>query len=518
MTGGGLIALVAYGSQNVLLSGNPDMTYWYKTFRKYSHFAVESVTTALEGPNELFFSQPIKLRAKIQRVGDLMSDIYFTFRIPDIYSKHVTIPTERTSQWQYQWVRYLGCAIIQNAAFFVGGQKIQEVDGTYLLARASVDLTNADFEKFRILVGDVPELFAPAEGIYAGGTNQTGYPDVFYDNETALGSQANRPSIFGQDIHVPLGFWFSDASSLALPLVGLQYHDCEVQLTLNSIENLYTILDVSGYRVNPLYKMASSTAELQLNQPEYVPSNDTTAEWRYFATDVGATVPALNGWFLNPRIQTTYVYLPDEERKVFATQPLSYLLTQMTPYPFPGLFNRQILDLYTHNPITRLFFLQRRSDSLQFRNQFINYSNWWNYPQPPFIPTPNLTALNTKANSSGILVPAGQSGIIRALRVLADGNEIQEEKPVDYFTKITQWKTLTGKGTLGIPVYNFALHSPTTQPAGSINASRIKNFQVELDLFPLPVNTNYVYDLTIYVESLNWFVVEGGMGGLKYAL
>jgi hypothetical protein len=77
---------------------------------------------------------------------------------------------------------------------------------------------------------------------------------------------------------------------------------------------------------------------------------------------------------------------------------------------------------------------------------------------------------------------------------------------------------LTGRGALGIPIYNFALHSPTTQPAGSINASRIKNFQVELDLFPLPVNTNYVYDLVIYVENLNWFVVEGGMGGLKYAL
>jgi len=77
---------------------------------------------------------------------------------------------------------------------------------------------------------------------------------------------------------------------------------------------------------------------------------------------------------------------------------------------------------------------------------------------------------------------------------------------------------LTGKGSLGIPIYNFALHSPTTQPAGSINSSRIKNFQVELDLFPLPINTNYVYNLTIYVENLNWFVVEGGMGGLKYAL
>ena len=517
MPGGGLLSLVAYGAQNVLLSGNPDMTFWYKSFRKYTHFSQENVTVLLEGPNELFYSQPIQLRVKIQRVGDLLSDIYFTFRIPDIYSKYQT-PEQRTAQFQYQWVRYLGAALIQRAGFYVGGQKIQEVDGTYLLAHALLDFDNTSFEKWRTLVGDTPELTNPAEGVFAGGTNQVGYPSVFPNDTLPLGGQTNRPSIFGQDIHVPLGFWFSDASSLALPLVGLQYHDCEVQITLNPIENLYTILDASGYRVSPLYQMNASVAEIQLNQPEYVSSNEQQAEWRYFATDVGASVPALNQWFLNPRLQCTYVYLPDAERKIFATQPLSYLMQQITPYPFPGLYTRQILDLYTHNPVSRLIFIQRRSDSIEYRNDFTNFTNWWNYPTPPFAPTPGLIPLNTKANSSGLLIPTGQEGIMRTLRVICDGNEIQEEKPIDYFTKITPWKTLNGRPGTKIPVYNFSLHSPDTQPSGSLNTSRVKNFQVEVDFFPLPVNTNYVYDLTIYVENLNWFEVAGGMGGLKYAL
>ena len=264
--------------------------------------------------------------------------------------------------------------------------------------------------------------------------------------------------------------------------------------------------------------MAASTAEIQLNQPEYVSSNEQQAEWRYFATDVGASVPALNQWFLNPRLQCTYVYLPETERKLFATQPLSYLMQQITPYPFPGLYTRQILDLYTHNPVTRMIFIQRRSDSLQYRNDFANFTNWWNYPTPPFAPTPGLTPLNTKANSSGLLIPTGQEGILRTLRVICDGNEIQEEKPIDFFTKIVPWKTLNGRPGTKLPVYNFTLHSPDTQPSGSLNTSRIKNFQVEVDFYPLPVNTNYVYDLTIYVENLNWFEVAGGMGGLKYAL
>jgi hypothetical protein len=61
----------------------------------------------------------------------------------------------------------------------VGGQKIQEVDGTYLLARALLDFDNTTFEKWRVLVGDTPELTNPSEGVFAGGTNQTGYPSVF---------------------------------------------------------------------------------------------------------------------------------------------------------------------------------------------------------------------------------------------------------------------------------------------------------------------------------------------------
>jgi hypothetical protein len=86
MAGGGLLALVAYGSQNVLLSGNPQITYFYKAFKRYSHFAMESITIPLEGPNELSFDQPVQLRAKIPRYGDLLSDLVLSFTIPGVSS------------------------------------------------------------------------------------------------------------------------------------------------------------------------------------------------------------------------------------------------------------------------------------------------------------------------------------------------------------------------------------------------------------------------------------------------
>jgi hypothetical protein len=73
----------------------------------------------------------------------------------------------------------------------------------------------------------------------------------------------------------------------------------------------------------------------------------------------------------------TYVYLTDEERSEFSNQPLQYLVRQVTTYQFPGI-SSQFVELQTHNPIERLIIVPRRSDSLQYRNQVANFSNWVN--------------------------------------------------------------------------------------------------------------------------------------------
>lgn len=517
---GGLVALIAYGAQNVLLSGNPQMTYFYKAFKRYSHFTMENITVPLEGQDQLTFDQSIFLRAKIPRYADLMSDLVLSFHIPDIYSKYMTPqpPPARTSQWEFQWVRYLGAAIIQNAAFFIGGQKIQEFDGSYLLSRALLDQDQDSFQKWRNLVGDVPELTDPAQGAYNGGSSTLGgYPSVIKNPTLSTAAQLNRPSIVGRDIHVPLSFWFTESPSQAIPLVGLQYHECEVQLTLNPISQLYSILDASGYRVNPEYALVSPLANIRQNIPTYVSSSDISGQIRSFFTDIGVAAPELNTWpSLNPRLQATYIYLPKDEQQIFATRPLSYLVSQITTYPFPGMYTRQVLDLQTHNPITRLIFIQRRSDS-ENRNDFANFTNWSSYPYAPFSPTPTITE-SLLVNTSGLLLLNAQQDMIRGIRVLCDGNEIQEMKNTDFFTRYSVYRYVKGVGQDGLPIYSFELGQNPTQPSGSINASRIRNFQIEMDVYPLPANTTYTYNVDIYVENINFLEIVSGMGGLKYAL
>jgi hypothetical protein len=191
---------------------------------------------------------------------------------------------------------------------------------------------------------------------------------------------------------------------------------------------------------------------------------------------------------------------------------------QITRYSFDSIVARQFVELDVHNPIERIILLPRRSDYI-YRNQTNNFTNWLLPTSVPFIPNNGEWPSDVNLNSStGRFILNGQQSIMNTLIILGDGNPLQEEKPYQYFSDVVPWKYLEGAPTTGVLVYPFSLASPVTQPRGSINSSRIKSLQMDLNVFPLPANTFYQYTIGVYVESLNWVTVSSGMGGLKYAL
>ena len=524
MTGGGLLSLVYYGSQNVLLSGNPDFTFFYKTFRKYTHFSQENVSKLMDGPTDFQYDKTVQLKARIDRVGDLLTDLYFSFQIPAIYSKYhqINTTTGPAKQDEFQWVRYLGAAAIQSVYITIGPNKIQEFTGEYLMAKALIDYPKDKFEKWQQLVGDIPEIYDPANGLYGsptatGGVYPTVYPDI--RNTANNSAQTNNPSIPSYTVYVPLPFWFTEEGQ-ALPLVGLQYYTVDITVNLNPSQQLYTTHDLSGYRMAPGFRVLSSEDNINRNIPDFANASDQNTRIRNFLVDVGFTTPPLDIWPANPQIHSTYAFLPESERTIFATTPLSYLVRQVTLVPFPTILSNDLLQLEIHNPITRLIMIPRRSDVVLYRNNIYNFTNWWNYPERPKVPTEvsSDSSFIEHENSSGLLVPNTQLNIIQALRILTDGNQIQEPKPLSYFTNLTSYRYLDGCANRQIPVYSFELHSPSIQPSGSLNASRIRRLQLDLQVYPLPVNSYYIYSLNVYVENLNFFIVESGVGDLKYAL
>jgi hypothetical protein len=81
--GGGLLQLVAYGAQDVYLTGNPQITFFKVVYRRHTNFAIEAVEQSFSGNNNFGSSVSVL----ITRNGDLIHKIYFNAVLKNDNSK-----------------------------------------------------------------------------------------------------------------------------------------------------------------------------------------------------------------------------------------------------------------------------------------------------------------------------------------------------------------------------------------------------------------------------------------------
>lgn len=534
---GGLLPLVAYGSQNVIVSGNPQMSFFTKAFVQHSHFSTETMRVALAGPQELLLDASVRLRAKLPRHGDMLTDASLVLRLPEVYSK---VQKGRATPHAFAWVRQVGLRAVERVGLYVGATKVQEWGPDYLAARAALDYDADAHAKWSWSIGDVPELYAPEQGVYADPAG--GYPHA---SDPRGG---NAPSIPGHLLRVPLGFFFSEAPGLALPLVALQRHDVEVQLTLRPLRELYTVLDEWGHRgrygtgLPPAHEGGGSSSGSDwmpdsLNT-RYVDVEDASGAPRHFWADADAPPPLTDGWFLDAHLEATYAFLTTPERTAVAARSQArYLVRQVQEFRFLGLGGspRVRLDLDVHSLVTRLIWIVRRADAVTRRNDVTNLTNWKDAGSGgrPF----RRPALSTVPSSSGAVLPPGVAPrfILRSARLLAAGNEVFEPRDGSFFADHVAARTAGGgasalalSGLLApaafYPVYSYAFAlqpGHATQPSGSLNTSRLSAVQLEVELPTPPLTASgmgFEYDVLVFAEALNFFEVASGMGGMAFAV
>lgn len=540
---GGLIALVSFGNENTVVNGNPQLTYFYKAFMRHTHFSMEPKQIPLDGPQQLNLDTPINVKARIPRDGDLLSDLVLRVDVPDIYSKAYidTSGTLTQSLQEFKWVRQLGVHIIERVTFLIGGTKVQEFTSDWIAARAALDMDQTEYQKWRVMVGDVPEFFDPANGIYADPAG--GYPNVV---QWTTGTQTNAPSIPGRRLRIPLGLWFADYIENALPLVALQSHFAEIQIQLRPLRDLYTIRDPSGVYVrygNRLGPYLPTDQYSTVWNPEllgplpttlnnyYESYTDPTGAPRNFYTDFGTSPPLSDGWPLNMTLEGTFVFLTDAERKVFATRSLSYMVRQVQHFPFSGVVGRSKYDVDCHNMAKRAVWFARRSDAIRYRNDHLNLTNWIYTTQRPYVvPLAGYPAI-TGMGRSGLQLAGLQRRILRNATFVANGTNLFDPQDAAYFTEYVPYKHLRGNTISAenfglasrlemwpLHVYSFAVNgSDSQQPSGTLNASRIDNLQFDVDVEPIPTGALYTYTIELFMETVNFLDIASGMGGMKFA-
>ena len=73
--GGGLMQLVAYGAQDIYLTGNPQITFFKVVYRRHTNFSMETIEQTINGASTTAGGTGT---VTISRNGDLVHKVYVT--------------------------------------------------------------------------------------------------------------------------------------------------------------------------------------------------------------------------------------------------------------------------------------------------------------------------------------------------------------------------------------------------------------------------------------------------------
>lgn len=377
---GGLLNIVAYGSQNLILNGNPSKTFFKFTYNKYTNFGLQKFRIDMEGQRQLHMTQESKYTFKVPRYADLLMDTYLVIDLPNIWSP-IMAPRDCSGQWrpyEFKWIKNLGTQIIKEVTFTIGGQIIQKYSGDYLYNQVERDFRADKKLLFYQMTGNEKELNDPANY----NNNNGYYPNAWHTNSPA----GSAPSIRGKTLYIPINIWFTLLSKMAFPLVSMQYNELHINFTLRPVQDLYVIRDVTSLDYWYTSNNISNPSLLSTQKAPYVKPNQNILDFQFYRfiqqpPDYIITEASNNylnkntSWNANIHLLSTYAFLSPEEVQVFALKEQNYLIKEVYEYTHQNLSGAKKIEINTMGMVANWMFYLQRTD-VGLRNEWTNYSNW----------------------------------------------------------------------------------------------------------------------------------------------
>ena len=305
--GGGLLQLVAYGAQDVYLSGNPQITFFKVAYRRHTNFSMESIEQTFNGVAN--FGR--RVTCQISRNGDLIHRMYLQVALKDGMALAGS---------------YVGLALVKSVELEIGGQRIDKQYGDWMYIWNELSLPTGKKAGFDDMVGS--EGFNVVDDIEdARQVSDASVPAVKTDADALI---AALPAT---TLYVPLEFWFCRNPGLALPLIALQYHEVKVNIEF----------------------AAAADAGITAVKVKYTDPADANNTFTYAGPAPKMTVAAL--W-------VDYVFLDTDERRRFAQLSHEYLIEQLQ---FTGEENvsgsSNKIKLNFNHPVKELVWVMQQSAS-----------------------------------------------------------------------------------------------------------------------------------------------------------
>ena len=211
---GALMQLVAYGAQDVYLTGNPQTTFFKTVYRRHTNFSMECIKQSFKGT----VGTGQRVVATIARSGDLVHDCFIKLQADISQAGHNP-----------------GHNMIDYTEVEIGGQSIDKHFGHWMEAHAELTEKPGRVNGYQLKFnhfGETTETFR--EEIDSGAdVYQSISPSMFQLTAAAGGVELTSQSS-SLNLMVPLRFWFNRHIGLSLPLIALQYHEVNIIIKFSS--------------------------------------------------------------------------------------------------------------------------------------------------------------------------------------------------------------------------------------------------------------------------------------------
>ena len=542
--GGGLMQLVAYGAQDVYLTGNPQITFWKVSYRRHTNFAMESIEQTFNGQAD--FGR--RVTCTISRNGDLCYRTYLQVTLPEI-NQHMHNTTGKAKDGVYaRWLDFPGEQLISQVEVEIGGQRIDRQYGDWMHIWNQLTLTSEQQRGYYKMVGNTTQLTFITD---------PSFNDVDGPCESNAPRQvcAPRNALPETTLYVPFQFWYCRNPGLALPLIALQYHEVKINLDIRPIDEcLWAVgsLDcTSGSgKVTTAYNQSLVAASLYVdyvfldtderrrmaqNPHEYL------IEQLQFTGDesVGSSSNKIKLNFNHPVKELVWVVQPDENvdycsslecgQSLYSTlgaQPFNYTdAVDALPNAIHSFGGPEAVVNASGTAFINASGLFADAgavdmDEVSTSDQWFTSHNNTKYQAPNF-----NSDNNSGVSDAGTFVLAetsldmhcwGENPVVTA-KLQLNGQDRFSEREGTYFDLVQPFQHHTRSPDTGINVYSFALRPEEHQPSGSCNFSRIDNATLQLVLSNATVEGTKTAKVRVYATNYNVLRIMSGMGGLAYS-
>jgi hypothetical protein len=204
--------LVAYGAQDIYLTGQPQITFFKSVYRRHTNFAVESIQQTINGS----VAPGARVSVTISRNGDLLKNLWC------IYNPQLLVAEGAASNLASD----ISHALFQTLELEIGGQLIDRQYGLWLTIWRDLTEANPTGAQGEIGANGVEPAVNGSGG--GDGNPSTKYQRMSYTHQGGLGVDSTTAA--PTEAYIPMRFWFCRNPGLAVPLIALQYHEVKFNI------------------------------------------------------------------------------------------------------------------------------------------------------------------------------------------------------------------------------------------------------------------------------------------------